>query len=133
MRRTRAVRPPDEPWPWTCCEALLTRLQGPVDHTRRCRFCGTTLFDRVARAVCEAGYLPRKELYEAWEVARRVRRGLRGGRVVDLGADHGLLAHLMLILDDTSPHAFAVDLKVPCLRRGFTTRSCAAGGGWRIA
>jgi hypothetical protein len=34
------------------------------------RFSGSTLFDRVARAGC----LPRKELYEAWEVARRVRR-----------------------------------------------------------
>lgn len=77
------------------------------------RFPGSTLFDRVARVVCEAGCLPRKELYEAWEVARRVRRGFRGGRVIDLGAGHGLLAHLMLILDDTSPRALAVDLKVP--------------------
>ena len=77
------------------------------------RFRGATLFDRVARAVCEAGCLPRKELYEAWEVARRARRSFRGGRVVDLGAGHGLLAHLMLILDDTSPRALAVDLKVP--------------------
>ncbi len=77
------------------------------------RFSSGTLFDRVARAVCEAGCLPRKELYEAWEVARRARRGLRGGRVVDLGAGHGLLAHLMLILDDTSPRALAIDAKVP--------------------
>jgi hypothetical protein len=33
------------------------------------RFQGETLFDRIARATCEAGCLPRKELYEAWEVA----------------------------------------------------------------
>jgi hypothetical protein len=77
------------------------------------RFSGATLFDRVARAVCDAECLPRKELYEAWEVARRVRRGVRGGRVIDLGAGHGLLAHLMLILDDTSPCALAVDVSVP--------------------
>jgi hypothetical protein len=77
------------------------------------RFAGSTLFDRAARAVCEAGCLPRKELYEAWEVARRARRGFRGGRVIDLGAGHGLLAHLMLLLDDTSPVALAVDKKVP--------------------
>jgi hypothetical protein len=77
------------------------------------RFPGATLFDRAARAVCEAGCLPRKELYEAWEVARRARRGFRGGRVIDLGAGHGLLAHLMLLLDDTSPLALAVDVKVP--------------------
>jgi hypothetical protein len=77
------------------------------------RFPGTTLFDRAARAVCEAGCLPRKELYEAWEVARRARRGFRGGRVLDLGAGHGLLAHLMLLLDDSSPVALAVDKRVP--------------------
>ena len=77
------------------------------------RFTGHTLFDRAARAVCEAGCLPRKELYEAWEVARRARRGFRGGRVIDLGAGHGLLAHLMLLLDDSSPMALAVDRKIP--------------------
>ncbi len=77
------------------------------------RFPADTLFDRVARAICHAGCLPRKELYEAWEVARRVRRLFRGGRVVDLGAGHGLLAHLMLLLDDSSPAAVAVDKALP--------------------
>ncbi len=72
-----------------------------------------TLFDRVARAVCRAGCLPRKELYEAWEVARRVRRRYRGGRVVDLACGHGLLAHLLLLLDDSSPSALAVDRRLP--------------------
>jgi hypothetical protein len=73
------------------------------------RFPDETLFDRLARAVCLAGCLPRKELYEAWEMARRVRRMFRGGRVVDLGGGHGLLAQVMLILDDTSPSALVVD------------------------
>ena len=77
------------------------------------RFPDDTLFDRVARTVCHAGCLPRKELYEAWEVARRVRRLFRGGRVVDLGAGHGLLAHVMLLLDDSSPDALAVDTTLP--------------------
>ena len=77
------------------------------------RFPADSLFDRIGRAVCEAGCLPRKELYEAWEVARRVRRLFRGGRVVDLAAGHGLLAHLLLILDDSSPRAHAVDAAVP--------------------
>jgi hypothetical protein len=77
------------------------------------RFSGDTLFDRVARAVCHAGCLPRKELYESWEVARRVRRLFRGGRVVDLGAGHGLLAHLMLVLDDSSAQAIAVEKAPP--------------------
>jgi len=42
-----------------------------------------------------------------------VRRLFRGGRIVDLAAGHGLLAQLMLILDDTSPCALAVDAAVP--------------------
>jgi hypothetical protein len=77
------------------------------------RFPGDTLFDRVARAVCAARCLPRKELYEAWEVARRTRRLFRGGRVVDLGGGHGLLAQLMLLLDPSSPDAVVVDPAVP--------------------
>jgi hypothetical protein len=77
------------------------------------RFPGTSLFDRLARAVCHAGCLPRKELYEAWETARRVRRVFRGGRIVDLAAGHGLLAHVLLILDDSSPQALSVDTTRP--------------------
>ena len=77
------------------------------------RFPDDTLFHRLARTVCHAGCLPRKELYEAWEMARRVRRRFRGGRVVDLGAGHGLLAQTMLLLDDTSPSAIVVDTTLP--------------------
>jgi len=77
------------------------------------RFPADSLFDRIARAVCRAGCLPRKELYEAWEAARRTRRHFRGGRVVDLGGGHGLLGHLMLLLDDSSPSALVADPAVP--------------------
>jgi hypothetical protein len=77
------------------------------------RFAGDSLFDRLARTVCHAGCLPRKELYEAWEMARRVRRRMRGGRVVDLAAGHGLLAHVLLILDNSSPEAILVDTTPP--------------------
>jgi Methyltransferase domain len=77
------------------------------------RFPGVTLFDRLARVVCQAGCLPRKELYEAWEVARRTRRLFRGGRVIDLAAGHGLLGQFMLILDDSSPDALIVDPALP--------------------
>lgn len=77
------------------------------------RFPSESLFDRLGRAVCRAGGLPRKELYEAWELARRARRLFRGGRVVDLACGHGLLAHVMLLLDDTSPCALAVDPGLP--------------------
>ena len=77
------------------------------------RFPADTLFDRLGRAVCRVGRLPRKELYEAWEVARRVRRWCRGGRVVDVAGGHGLLAHVMLLLDDSSPEAVVVDPAPP--------------------
>jgi len=77
------------------------------------RFPGASLFERLARAVCHAGCLPRKELYEAWEMARRVRRVFRGGRIVDLAAGHGLLAHVLLILDNSSPRALGVDTTLP--------------------
>ena len=77
------------------------------------RFPDDTLFHRLARAVCHAGCLPRKELFEAWETARRVRRVCRGGRVVDLGGGHGLLAHALLLLDDSSPEAIVADTTIP--------------------
>ena len=77
------------------------------------QFPGESLFDRIARSVCRAGCLPRKELYEAWEVARRVRRRFRGGRVVDLACGHGLLACILLLLDDSSPLALGIDRRLP--------------------
>ncbi len=77
------------------------------------RFAEDTLFHRIARAVCHAGCLPRKELFETWEMARRVRRRFRGGRVIDLGGGHGLLAQIMLLLDDSSPSALVVDQTLP--------------------
>jgi len=76
-------------------------------------FPSDSLFDRIGRVVCEADCLPRKELYESWEVARRVRRRFRGGRVLDLAGGHGLLAFLCLVLDDTSASARVVDRRIP--------------------
>ena len=77
------------------------------------RFPADSLFDRIGRAVCLAGCLPRKELYEAWEMARRIRRRFRGGHIVDLAGGHGLLAQVLLLLDDTSPSALVVDTVLP--------------------
>jgi hypothetical protein len=77
------------------------------------RFPDGTLFHRVARAVCHARCLPRKELYEAWEMARRVRRLFRSGRIIDLCGGHGLLAQIMLLLDDSSPSALVADTALP--------------------
>ncbi len=82
------------------------------------RFPGDSLFDRLGRAVCEASCLPRKELFEAWEVARRVFRRFRTsktgpGPVVDLAAGHGLLAWSMLLLDTGRGGAICVDKRQP--------------------
>ncbi|MGE0454055.1 MAG: methyltransferase [Vicinamibacteria bacterium] len=40
-----------------------------------------------------------------------MRRRIRGRRVVELAAGHGLVAHLLLLLDDSSEAALAVDSK----------------------
>ncbi len=74
---------------------------------------GDTLFAHIARAVCMADCLPRKELFEAWEVARRVRRRMRGGPVVELAAGHGLLAAILILMDSSTPWALCVDLDEP--------------------
>lgn len=89
-------------------------------------FPGDTLFEKIARAVCLAGVLPGKELFEAWEMARRVRRVFRGGRVLDLAGGHGLLAHIMLILDDSSPEGLVVDSRIPPSARRLSESILAA-------
>jgi hypothetical protein len=105
--------------------ALNTGAKSRLTRFDLTRFTTDTLFDRLARAVCEAECLPRKELYEAWELARRVRRLFRGGRIVDLGSGHGLLAHVMLLLDDSSPCAIAVDkVHPPAHERLHAVLSC---------
>lgn len=91
------------------------------------RFAGSTLFDRLGRAVCGAGVLPRKELFESWEVARRARRLFRGGRVVDVAGGHGLLAYVMLLLDDSSPAATVID---PAITESSTKVRAALVGTW---
>ena len=78
---------------------------------------GDSLFAHIARAVCAADCLPRKELFEAWEVARRVRRRMRGGPVVELAAGHGLLSAILILMDDTTPWALCVDLDEPSSHR----------------
>jgi hypothetical protein len=88
------------------------------------------VLDRLGRAICAVECLPRKELHEAWEIATRVRgrfalgahRDARGGvdarearaavRIVDLCCGFGLLAQVMVILDEADT-AVAVDRKLP--------------------
>ncbi len=81
-------------------------------HARHYR--GDELLDVVGRVVCAVGCLPRKELHEAWEMARRIRaHDDRGGRVLDLCCGYGLLAQLLLLVDSRFTHAVAVDRRLP--------------------
>jgi len=109
----------------SCGVPFLPSSRLRLTHHDLHRFEGDTLFQRVARCLCEAECVPRKELYEAWEVARRARRRFRGGRVLDLACGHGLVAHFMLLLDDSSANALAVDAKLPPSARPVTEALCA--------
>ncbi|MEO6951748.1 MAG: class I SAM-dependent methyltransferase [Polyangia bacterium] len=77
------------------------------------RFPESTLFHGIARVLCEAECLPRKELFESWEVARRARRRLRGRRVVDLACGHGLVGQMLMLLDPRLEVMLGVDKRIP--------------------
>ena len=72
-----------------------------------------SVFDRIARVVCRAGCIPRKELHESWEIAKRARRHLRGSRIVDLGCGHGILAYMLAIITPAVGEILAVDKRLP--------------------
>lgn len=69
----------------------------------------------TALVVCQLGILPRKELYECWEVAKCVHSHFPERRLIaDLAAGHGLLAWMLLLLGRGSGRrAVCVDQKMP--------------------
>jgi len=79
------------------------------------RFTGDGLFARIARVVCSAECLPRKELYESWQVARHVHRWCRGGggRLVELCGGHGLLSLVLAVMDDSFDEVVCTDIRLP--------------------
>lgn len=93
------------------------------------RFEGEGLFERVARVVCGAGCLPRKELYESWAVARHVHRRFRGegGRLIELCAGHGLLAQLLALMDSSFEDVSCLDSRPP---KSAATLSDAMAARW---
>lgn len=80
-------------------------------------FPGSTLFERIGRVLCEPCCVPRKELFESWEFAKRIRRRHHhhhaGNRVLDLACGHALVGHFLLLLDETLPSVLAVDKRIP--------------------
>ena len=76
-------------------------------------FTGDTLFDEMGRVISAAECLPRKELFESWEVASRIRRRVRGRPIVEIAAGHGLVSWILLLLDPVTPSALCVDRRKP--------------------
>jgi hypothetical protein len=75
------------------------------------------LFVDVADTVCSTSVLPRKELFEAWEVASRIDTAFPSVPVVaDLAAGHGLLAWILVLLGaarGARRRAVCVDTRLP--------------------
>ena len=77
-------------------------------------YAGDAIVDIAGRALCAVHCLPRKELHEAYEMAMRVSaRSDGGGRVIDLCCGFGLLAQLLLVVDERFTRAVAVDRWLP--------------------
>lgn len=93
--------------------ALKPSSRARLNRTTLDQFPKDTLFDALGRAVSEAECLPRKEFFETWAVAKRVRRRLKGGPIVELAAGHGLLAYMLLLLDKSSGPAICLDRRRP--------------------
>ena len=104
------------------------------------RFPGDDAFSTIARAVCDADALPRKELFETWHAAIAITDALgptsldadattktttttstgpaatkrrRHRRVMDLAGGHGFLAMCLLILNPRLSSAVVVDRRKP--------------------
>ena len=106
VRRRHSARPG---WTWqddAGHDSTLLRLARPparpADRARSRPVRRRSLFDRIARAVCAAECLPRKELYEAWEMARRVRR-VSAAAASSTSAAATACSRTSCCFDDTSP------------------------------
>lgn len=111
----RAFRPPLRALPKPGWQGSRTKLR-PRD-TREFELADSHLFRDIAGAVCSTATLPRKELFEAWEVASRVDAKFPNAtRVADLAAGHGLLGWMLLLLawtDGRPRSAVCVDVRMP--------------------
>lgn len=99
-------------------------------------FPGDGLFASVARQVCRASAVRRKELLESWAVARKGLRRHRGGPVLDLAGGHGLVAFLILLQDRSTSYATVLDTRIPKsasrLRAAFSERWPSLVDRWQF-
>jgi hypothetical protein len=81
-------------------------------------FPADTLFGKIARVLARASCVPRKELFESWEVAKRTQRRLsrtklRPKRIVDLACGHGITGAILALIEPDIEQVLAIDLKLP--------------------
>jgi hypothetical protein len=76
-------------------------------------FPADTVHDRIARALCEAYCLPRKEFFESWSFVNRIRRRIDATVVWDLCAGHGLVSFLLALLEPQLTSLKAIDMRKP--------------------
>ena len=82
--------------------------RGKLTGKHAALFAGNTTFDRLGRALCETGVVPRKELFETWAAALLIQKAFPSTRrIADLAAGHGLLSWCLLLLDDEARGAGA--------------------------
>lgn len=76
-------------------------------------FPGDGLYERIARALCATGCVPRKEFFESWSFVHRVRRHVDAPEVWDLCAGHGLVSLFLALLEPDLERVVAVDRRQP--------------------
>jgi len=76
-----------------------------------------SFFADVAAIVCQAEAVPRKELFESWEVANHIDANFpQATRIADLAAGHGLLGWFLLLLAKRRKRpcsVVSVDVRMP--------------------
>jgi len=89
-----------------------------------------SFFAEVASIVCQAEAVPRKELFESWEVANHIDANFpQATRIADLAAGHGLLGWFLLLLakrNNRPRSVVSVDVRMPpsaCAIRQVITKS----------
>ena len=111
-----ATRPP---LPTSHAAASSTKLGGRTKlrphHKPHFEALPPSLFRETALVVCDLGILPRKELYECWEVATRVHDHFPQSQIIaDLASGHGLLGWMLLLLGrHNNRRVVCVDHKMP--------------------
>jgi len=108
MTRFRLLRQIEQPEYQSCLG-----YRGYIDELCLRYFPGDNLQDRFARALAKRRAVAFKEVLEAFEFFDRVRRYVRGEKVADLCAGHGLVGVLFALFERRVEKVTLVDRKPP--------------------